>query len=751
MTDFTKRISPIYRNIDDITNVSNITDTTYEKEYPYLINLINILGEEVYNKHTHVLKLQSELEELKFLIESFTGDDKNDSIKDYNETFKHAYRIVEELNRYLEQISSPYFGRVTFDRNANENFPKGKITSYIGKFAYFDKETKRPLVTDWRAPIANLYYMNAGPCKDVQFESPVGIQTGDLSEKTQFDIAGGRITNVYNTQTGNSTADAFLLTQLTKKIGKKLTDIVSTIQDLQNKIIRENIDGPMIIQGVAGSGKTTILLHRIAYLLYGFQKEIAAENSLIIAPSKMFLDYISEILPSLGVDQIMRNTYLSWAKSILSWDDSYVLSPEKDNLDVKTFKGTENFIVLINQFIEDFEEDLFNKIKDPLKDKIAARYYELGKLHPTLSMFEKMNLAVEYAFAQQQFIFKTTGNFMGNLDTQNVRQKAILDYIKKRTDIFRLYKEMFKFEYLFKKSGIDPKIASILRDFSIKTLETSGKLKYYKTEDLAPLVWMHFKLFGIGDNRRDYIAIDEAQDMSLFQLLTLHMIAKNGNITIAGDLAQSIIEPFYLSDWNELIDLYKKYFGTETKYHHLDKCYRTTVEVIEYANKVIEGKFPSSYKLPEAVLRHGDPVKTVELESEIASEVQVQSDIEKVVKIITEEDKKGFATLALVCRDTKHADKVFTNIKKFANKLPRNIFNYSEEDYHEGILVLPVERAKGLEFDSVIVVDMNEKNYPKSFLNAKLFYVAVTRALHRLHVITNKDCKSSSLINSHNS
>jgi DNA helicase-2/ATP-dependent DNA helicase PcrA len=734
------------REVNNIATFQDIADSPYTSEYPYLVNLITLLANEINEKHGQVLEHQRELEDIKQKIESTTGDDKSESIGDYNNTFKETKRVVEDLNRLLDQVSAPYFGKIIFDRKADQTFPSGQITSYIGKFAYFDQDSKRPLITDWRAPIANLYYMHQGPTKAVSFESPAGVQNGDLKEKTQFDIAMGRITNVYNSQTGNAAADSFLLAQLKRKIGKKLTDIVSTIQGQQNSIIREGIDGPMIIQGVAGSGKTTILLHRIAYLLYKYQKEIATENSLIIAPSKMFLDYISEILPSLGVDQILRNTYLYWAKSVLGWDDDHLISSEVDDLDVKTFKGSPEFIKIVDKYISDFEADLFEKIKDPLKDKIAARYYEIGKLHPSLSMFEKMNLSTEYAFSQLQFIYQTTGNFMGDLESQEKRQREILSYIKKRTDVVKLYHELFKFEYLFKNAGINKSLADKVRDYSLKTLVSEKRVNYYKYEDLAPLIWMYFKIYGTDDNIRDYVAVDEAQDMSLFQLLTLHKISKNGNITIAGDLAQSIIQPFYLSDWNQLIDIYSQYYGSTTKYHHLDKCYRTTIEVIEFANEIIKGLFPASYKLPEAVLRHGDPVEIVELESELGGGAISSSDEKVLLELIKKEDKAGFATLAIVCRDMKHADKVFANLSAIKDKLPRSVFNYNEEDYHEGILVLPVERAKGLEFDSVIVADMNENYYSKSFLNAKLFYVAVTRALHRLHVIVNKDCARSSLL-----
>lgn len=741
MVDFSRYINPIIKDVKQISDIDDKHSNYFEfpKDIDYLITLIKLLSKDIDIQHNKVLILQKELEELKFLIESFTGDDKNESIADYNSTFKTATRVIGDLNRLLDQISSPYFGRITFERRANKEIPAGKVISYIGKNAYFDKETNRALVTDWRAPIANLYYMNQGPTKNVSFQTPVGLQEGDLTEKTQFDISMGRINSVYESQTGNATADAFLLSQLSKKIGKKLTDIVSTIQDQQNKIIRDEINKPMIIQGVAGSGKTTILLHRIAYLLYGYKDQISTENSLIIAPSKMFLDYISEILPSLGVDQIHRNTYLYWCKSILNWDDRNLISTLPDDLEVKTFKSSTLFIRLIEKFVKDFEKDLFDKINDPIKNQIATRYYDLEKLHPNLSINEKLELAVKYAFAQIQFTNKTTGNFFGDLDKNNKREKDVLDYIRRRVSALKLYKELFQFEYIFKEFDIDKKLVEKVRSQSLNILQTNGNISYYKIEDLAPLVWLHFKLFGTHDYQRDYIAIDEAQDMSPFQLLTLAKVAKNQNITIAGDLAQAIIEPFYLSDWQEITLLFKEYFNCEVNFHQLDKCYRTTVEIIEFANKIISNRFPSTYKLPEAVLRHGNSVSIVTLQEELWKLTENSEDEEKFLNLLEYENQIGFATLAILCRNSKHSDAVYNSLSKLQTKIKRNVFNYSEEDYHEGIIVLPIEKAKGLEFDSVIVADFNDENFKNTFLDAKLFYVAATRALHRLHIIENKN------------
>jgi DNA helicase-2/ATP-dependent DNA helicase PcrA len=746
MKDYLKRINPIYRNLDDISSFKDIADSPYIADYPYLQNLVGLISLDINSNFKSIERLQIQLAELEYEIRSYVGADKSEANSDYNQTKKEINRKVSQTNEYLDQIANPYFGRIIFERKADRNFPPSKITTYIGKHAYFDKELSRPLITDWRAPITDLYYSNSGPTKNASFKSPAGEQFGDLTDKTQYEISMGRISNVYNSQTGNAVADAFLLSQLSKKIGKKLTDIVATIQDQQNIIIRDKTDAPMILQGVAGSGKTTILLHRIAYLLYANKETIFAENSLVIAPNKMFLDYISDILPSLGVNSIEQSTYITWAKSILKWEDNYLLSSLEDNLEVKRFKGSPEFIKIINTYVDDLESEILENINDPLADVIKARYYNLKETQPTLSMYEMLNLAVQFAFAQIQFKYKVTGDFFGDSEIRNKRQKTLLNYFKKKTNVYNIYKNLFKSKLLLNEVNTSENISLELQQYSLQTLTSTNRVNFYKVEDLAPILWIHFKLYGVKEHIKDYIAIDEAQDMSIFQLLCLIKTAKNGNVSIAGDLAQSIFPPFNITDWTELIDACEEILGYKIKYHQLDKCYRTTIEIIEYANKVINGKFPTSYKLPEAVLRHGEPVNTIELDSELSSNKLSEFDTNKLISLFKDEDDKGFATLAVICKDAKHADKVYENLQDISRKLPRKVYSYLDEDYHEGILVLPIDRAKGLEFDSVIVADMNENNYPKSFLNAKLFYVAVTRALHRLHVITNNGTPNSTLL-----
>lgn len=733
-------LNPIYLKLDEISDFSflareKLTELE-KKEYPHLQKTLETIISQAETKIKRLESLEKEMEDTMYMIENSTGDDKSDSVKDYKDQLAEARIYISAINRLLSQINSPYFGKIRFDRQASKLFSQKEIEAYIGKLACFDPESKASLVTDWRAPIANLYYENSGPSKNVSFTAPRGTQNGDLTQKLQFDIGGGRFQNIYNVKTGNTSADAFLLSQLNQRVGKKLQDIVATIQNEQNSIIREEINKPVIIQGVAGSGKTTIILHRIAYLSYSKKDEIDPRKTLVIAPNKMFLDYISDVLPSLGVEGISKNTYETWAKSILGWDRNYVLSSEEVDIEVKKFKGSAEFIEIFENFILEFEEDLFDKMPtDPNKIYIENRYYELKEEYPDIDLAERIDLAIEYGFAQDQFSTKTTGDFMGKLALSQKRMKKLKDYVSKRLKLEKLYKSFFRLHHLFISAGVDLKLVKRVQKHTEKTFRKSGKYSYFMDEDLAPLVWLKIKLFGSKEYLSDYIIIDEAQDSSLFQLLTLFKLARNSNITFAGDIAQSIIPPFYISDWQQLIDLLNKYMTKgQISFHQLQKCYRTTAEIVQFANKIFKKKFPEGYKLPEAVLRHGDPVKILETDP---------SDLEE---ILTEEVDKGSASIGILCRSHKHANHVYNEIEKFANNIARNLVNYSANDYQDGILVLPIERAKGLEFDSVIIMDVNDKNYGDNYLDTKLLYVAITRALHRLYLTVSPGDKYSSLL-----
>ncbi len=727
MQTFEKYLNPLHTRLDTLADTSDIIpkDNLEREEYPHLqkVTNINIAVSKKVIKKLHDLEV--ELEQQAKIIQMETDlDSKKDAVGIYNKILNSIMECIDRINRELIKVDTPYFGKILFRTNVRDEIKD--LSIYIGKFALMDPETYQPLISDWRAPIANLYYENSGPTKDLQYESPIGIKQGDLVQKRQFTISEARFNHIYDAKSGNAAADEFLLAQLTERLGQKLKDIVATIQEQQNKIIREEINKPVVIQGVAGSGKTTILLHRLAFLFYTYKDNIHPNKSLIIGPNKVFLDYISDVLPSLGIESVETNTYMFWAKNILSWDDSYIIYPKED-LEIKEYKGSQGFIDILDSYFEEFESELLDNIPYIHKDIIRNRYYELKETHPFITMDERLLLSLEYSFVQKQFKSKVAGNWGKRGDFEVEKKKEISRYFTKMTLPIEVYRGMFKKGYVSKK----------ISKYTLEGVVRSGKKKTYRIEDLAPILYLHLKIHGHKEHEREYVMLDEAQDLSLIQILTLIQISKNQNITIAGDLAQSIVPPFYIKDWESVINLFQKFPNSLYSYHQLNRCYRTTLEIIEFSNKIFRDRFPKTYQLPEAVLRHGEEIKIINSSNDIFN--SKPSEIKELIDIVKEEFEKGSITCALVCPNKEYAQKVFEIILIYQDDIGKDILDFSKEDYKTGLLVLPVENAKGLEFDTVILLDVNSNTYPDTQLSTRLMYVAITRALHRLIIIQNSN------------
>ena len=724
MQTFKKYLNPLYKDLDSVASFSDITNLSSleQEEYPRLKQVTQNKISLIKRLLPRLDKLEEELEHQIEIVQMESGEDDIKAAKSiYNQILKQINLLVDRINVELIALDSPYFGKIIF--LPYDSITKKPLMLYIGKFALVDEETHIPIITDWRAPIANLYYENSGPTNNVSFIAPIGERSGDLQQKRQFQISRARIKGIYDAKSGNAAADSFLLAQLNERIGQKLQDIVSTIQAQQNEIIREEINKPVLIQGVAGSGKTTILLHRLAYLFYTYKQNIKPENSLIIAPNQMFIDYVSDVLPDLGVEKVDTQTYLFWGKKVLGWNDNYILSPANENLEFKEFKGSLDFLTILDKYFEEFETNLLDNIPYSRKERIRKRYYELKSEFSNIDMEERLNLSVDYAFAAKQFELAKDGYVDTYFNDDTEKRKEILNYFNKNVNIYSLYKKLFKTNY----------IQEACKNYTLSGLTQEGRKIYYRMEDLAPMVYLSQKVYGAKMFERDYIMVDEAQDISYIQLATLLNIAKNNNITIAGDLAQSIIPPFYIKDWEGVINLTDSITKKKTSYHQLQRCYRTTVEIINYANEIFRDKFPKGYKLPEAVLRHGEPVKEISLGKSFLN--ANTNEIQKIINDIKSQFDKGAVTCAVLCKDKNHAINVFNILKKYEEYFERDVVNYSESDYKEGILVLPIEQAKGLEFDSVYIMDLNSDLYPDTELTWRLLYVGMTRALHRLTIV----------------
>lgn len=744
MQDFKQYLNPVYKQLSIIEDFSelNITDTLHQEEYPHLQRNVALIAEDIKNGLQQMDFLEEQIEHFIWVIDNETGDDKSDAIGEYNKLMKEMRDLIDRMNRSLDTLDNPYFGKIIFDRKAALNVPQKDMTIYIGKFAYFDKDTNKMMISDWRAPVSNLYYNYEGPTPNASYASPAGEIKGEIKQKRQLSISNGRINAVYEVKTGNAAADAFLLSQLNKRLGKKLTEIVSTIQTQQNEIIRDDVEKPILIQGVAGSGKTTIILHRLAYLFYTYKETIKPEKSLVIAPNKVFLDYVSDVLPSLGVSGINQDTYLFWARRLLGFTEKHVLENEASE-DVMKFKGSVKFLKVIEHMLDDFEISLFAKMPTSAAYDIQNRYDELKTTHPDLSLKEQLDLAIEAVFAQRRFENPNfLGTSLGRNEAEEKRKREIKDYVNNNLDPYKIYirfiREIPKRHDILEtiNGNISHKFLLKVTKESLTVFSKANSFKGYSDNDLAPLLKIHMRFFGTSQEKYDYIIVDEAQDLSPFQLITLSQFAKNNSITYAGDVAQAIVPPYHITDWDDLVPHLEEQVGQKVKTHILNRSYRSTHEIIEFANKTISKNFPSSYTLPEAVLRHGDEVNV----HGYTGEFFTKSALDTLLKpSLTNEIEKETPTIALITKDSDDADKLYDIVKEW--DLDSNIYTYKEENFHAGIQILPVKFAKGLEFDCVMVMALDNERYQKQD-DARLLYVAMTRALHKLSVFTSEDNRS---------
>ena len=588
---------------------------------------------------------EEEKQKLKDVITKLNDEEKTlednlqSSSKGYaKDDFVRAHLLYlghKKLHDIKNVRGKPYFARLDFKEDGETE--KEKL--YIGKISVIDSKENLPIIVDWRAPISNLYY--DGRIGRSSYESPTGIKSGEISLKRQFFIEDGVLEKY--TDIDLKTNDELLQTAISEKADDRLKNIVATIQAKQNEVIRADINKPLIVQGVAGSGKTTIALHRIAYLIYQYEKDFDPENFMIIAPTKFFLNYISNVLPDLGVENVKQYTFEDFAYEILGKKLKISDSNEKlvtivnkefddinkGNVDIiikeSKFKSSIKFKEFVDGYLEKMENDYIPK-KDFILENIRIMRYDnlnkhfketyknlpfdqrvqeikkhvFSKIRQNLNtveegikkqrsikikMLERENLPIEEERQRRIEIFEEKEKVLKDLDKENIK---VVDFyfneiIKK--DAFNLYKD-FKENYIYDKIE-NKELAEYLVRNTLLNLN-KGEITF---EDLAPIIYIHYKVYGVKWKKHlRHVIIDEAQDYGEFQFSTLKTILNSSSMTILGDLAQGV--HFYrgIEDWDKFIDV--EFPEEGATYLTLEKTYRTTKEIMEVANSVIE-------KLPE--------------------------------------------------------------------------------------------------------------------------------------------------------
>lgn len=681
------------------------------------------------------------------------------------------YLNQKKLSDLKKIKTKPYFARIDFTPS-NET----KEELYIGKISILDSNTKKPIIIDWRAPISNLYY--DGRIGKSNYKSPEGIVEGDISLKRQYFIEN-QILEKYS-DIDLKTNDELLQVALSEKADDRLKNIVATIQKEQNNIIRADIGKALIVQGVAGSGKTTIALHRIAYLIYNYEKDFNPENFMIIAPTKFFLNYISNVLPDLGVENVKQYTFEDLAYEIigkrLKISDSNeklvtIVNKEFDEInngDIDTiineskYKSSINFKIVVDKFLKDIEESYLPKKDFIIENVRIMRYENIKKLFIKdykdfnferriievkkfvfskiknnkdiiiKSITSKRSIKISKMLKDETLtgdekrkrrieIFEETEELLKKIENDDIKVVDMYFNEIKKKDCIEYYKEFIE-NYIFNK--IENKV---LAEYLVKNTMKNLSKNEVTFEDLAPIIYIHYKIYGSKiKNDLKHVIIDEAQDYGEFQFSVLKTILKSNSMTILGDIAQGVHSYRGIENWKKFIDI--EFPEGNTIYTTLEKTYRTTKEIMKKANEVID-KLPDFEKQfiikGKPVIEGKDSIHIMRLETE--DEI-----VKKCAEKINEYLSQGFKSIAIIGKDMYECK----NIQKKIQKINSNVklIKSKDSEYNAGISIVPSYLAKGLEFDSVILFNASDEKYKNNVLDIKLLYVAITRAMSKLDI-----------------
>ncbi|MEH7355945.1 RNA polymerase recycling motor HelD [Neobacillus drentensis] len=700
--------------------------------------------------------------------QSFADLNSKDSSTSYTDLLANAsfLELAEsELKRLESVIGKPYFSRIDFTSNST----KAEEILYIGKVSLFDRVTQQPIIVDWRSPIANVYY--DGRLGEVSYEAYGETQSGYLSLKRQYDIVEGLIKEIRDIDL--TTHDELLQKSLSGKADNRLTEIVATIQNEQNEVIRASLKHPIIVQGAAGSGKTTIALHRISYFLYSFGFRFPPEKLMILAPNRLFIDYISAVLPELGVNKINQTTYIDFMRSCLGQKiklfspNSKLMKLLEDNGTnksiqwVSSYKGSLEFKEVINRYINELEYNLAPKEDFVVENSVLMKGKKLKKLflkeYTYLPIYKRLgkiknlleddlkkkkslmlaNLNKKYEEALEKALYNTKlkpdkrkQKVVSLMEMKEKRKKRVEQEAKVAVkkymdafvmkDIFTLYKELMSSSERIKEHSttLTEKECKILSKYCLRIFNRGA----YELEDLAPLFYMKAKLEGIDEKyKMRSIFIDEAQDYSYFQFAALKEGFNTDLFTIVGDLAQGIHSYRGLNSWAPVL----KDIFPNANYQSLQKSYRTTVEIMNLANDILQ-LIDQDLPKVEPVIRHGQKPHFKTIDPTNLEQVRLQ--LEKDISSLKEEELHSIAIIGRTDRECQRINQILEN-----SHLPIQLLEEKQEMKKGYIVILPSFLSKGLEFDSVMIVCLEER-YSKVDLDIKLLYVSMTRPMHRLYL-----------------
>lgn len=668
-----------------------------EQEKAHLAQCLEIIQENIRLYEDKESRYKKEVTELFQAVKKGEGDSYGMLVAGRN-ILEHTQNSLRK-NRAASQKA--YFGRVDYQ---DETYGVAE-SLYIGKNG-ITQNSNEVIIVDWRAPVSSVYYENelGQGHYDVPKSQPVEIT---LHKKRTYDIQGKDLLGFYDDDVAAN--DELLVKYLSQNKEAVLGDIIATIQKEQNEIIRDVPFKNIIVQGVAGSGKTTVALHRISYVLYNYEEKYKPSEFCIVGSSDMLLNYISSGLPELDVShvrQMRMDVFLPYLMG-KSWKKKYQMIPE----DVMApTKSRLSFVQALEEFLDIWKQRYLSL--SVIKDA------ELGTLLSEANMKETRDRNPQLSLLQLEKLLNTRIasriKFLCTEKEENYKKQKLQEYKKyfdsakhKWTEV-QIYRE-FLFWLMenknFEHSNWDETLCHINKD----------AFDLYDTAALC-LIWKRILKKKDADEFSQ-IVIDEAQDFGVMIYYVMKQVLDTCYFTIMGDVSQNIRYETGMNDWEDLKQvLFQK---EQDSFYLLAKSYRNTIEISKCAGKVLEKASQGSYKI-QPVIRHGQEVQ-VEIREGEALHGLLKTTVAKV-------QKQGFETIAVVCREEEEAKNV------------RKILGIQEktQDFHNGVMVLPVTLTKGLEFDAVILWKADGEHYGENPKEAKLLYVAITRALHQLYFLGDK-------------
>lgn len=669
---------------------------TEKQEKEYLKQIISFLKKVIGNTDASVKDHVDTLAEYKDYIWSNKDIDPHE-IRSMRESILNHFALGESVinkhKRLTKILAIPYFGRIDFlEKKENSKV----MPIYIGIHTFYDPESRATLIHDWRAPVSSMFYDHE--LGEAVYRSPSGEIKGVISLKRQYRIRGGKME--FMIESALTVHDDILQKELSSNADDKMKHIVATIQREQNRIIRNEDIRTLIIQGVAGSGKTSIALHRIAYLLYTFRDSISSKDILIISPNKVFSDYISNVLPELGEETVPETSMEQILSGVLEHKYKYqtyfglvnelLEKPSSSLIDRIAYKASFGFISELDKFILHIENTYFKAADVKLTKYITIpapfieeQYLRFNR-YPIRRRFDAMaDYMLDMLKIQYAFTVTTAG--------RNLLKKEIRLMFAGNNDI-QVYKDFFKWTN-------NPGMFKMRKGH---TLEYS---------DLAPLAYLHLALEGNGNQpfRVKHLLIDEMQDYSPIQYKVIQKLFPCRK-TVLGDAGQSV-NP-YGSSTAETIQ--KSLTASEIM--KLCKSYRSTFEITDFAQKI----HPNAELEP--VARHGEKPQILQFGSAV-------EELSGIMGLISTYRKSGYKSLGIICKTEQQARKMADMLKSYANDI--SFLSSQSSAFVQGIVITSAHMAKGLEFDEVIIPQTDERNY-RSEIDKSMLYVAVTRAMHRL-------------------